>query len=187
MEPQEVLDFWFGDGEIRFKFWFSAETDILIKKKFTAVLEEAAAGKLDTWKDSALGRLALIILFDQFTRNIFRAKKEAFAYDGKARELCKEGIELRQDKKLNYIQRSFFYMPLQHSEDVKDQELSIEVCKELLEEFPEKYVEGVLKCAFEHKAIIDRFGRFPHRNTVLDRQSTAEEELYLKTAKRYGQ
>ncbi|MBN4048995.1 DUF924 domain-containing protein [archaeon AH-315-M20] len=193
----KILDFWFGeikDGftkENRGKLWYIAqeETDNKIKELFMNLIVKAGNKELD-WKQTAKGRLALIILLDQFTRNVYRRTKKAFAYDKYALALCKEGLQLKHDKELCFVHRLFFYHPLQHSENLEDQKLSVKLTEQLKQEVPEqnkKKVESFLKYAKQHHDIIEKFGRFPHRNEVLGRESTEEELKYLKLGKRFGQ
>jgi len=196
-DVDKILDFWFGeikDGftkESRGKLWYIAkeETDNTIKKLFMGLIIKAGNKELD-WKQTAKGRLALIILLDQFTRNVYRKTKEAFAYDKYALELCKEGLQLKHDKELCFVHRLFFYHPLQHSENIEDQKLSVKLVEQLKQEVPEqnkKKIEGFLRYAKQHHDIINKFGRFPHRNEVLGRESTKEELEYLESGKRFGQ
>ena len=193
----EILDFWFGEIKDGFtvgnrgKLWYIAkeETDNTIKKLYMDLIVKAGNKELD-WKQTAKGRLVLIILLDQFTRNVYRKTQEAFAYDKYALELCKEGLQLKHDKELCFVHRMFFCHPLHHSENIEDQKLSVKLTEQLIKEVPEqnkKKVEGFLKYAKQHHDIIQKFGRFPHRNEVLGRKSTEEELKYLKSGKRFGQ
>jgi len=193
----KILDFWFGeikDGftkESKGKLWYMGDEKIdnRIKGLFGNLILKAANKELD-WKGTAKGRLALIILLDQFTRNVYRKTKEAFAYDKYALVLCKEGLQIKHDKELCFVHRMFFYHPLHHSENLSDQELNVKLIEELKQEVPEqskKKIESFLKYAKQHRDIIEKFGRFPHRNEVLGRKSTKEESEYLKSGKRFGQ
>ncbi|MGI9304852.1 MAG: DUF924 family protein [Gammaproteobacteria bacterium] len=194
-----VLDFWFGelrDGstvEDRSKLWFGSdvETDELIKKEFGSLHASAVKGELDGWRETPGGRLALIILFDQFSRNIFRGTAEAFACDPAALQLCLEGLETGADKQLAPVERDFFYLPLEHSETLAHQDSCVQRYTELMESLPAGQCERVkesLGYAVQHRDIIERFGRFPHRNRALNRDSTAEELAYLKgKGSRFGQ
>lgn len=194
----QILDFWFGELKDGFtitnrgKLWYMGgeEVDSEIKEKFGEVIEKACNKELESWKETAKGRLALIILLDQFTRNVYRKSKEAFAYDSYALELCNEGIELGHDKELCFIHRFFLYQPLEHSEKLEDQELCIELFEKVKEEVPEekkKRVDSFIGYAINHRDIIKKFGRFPHRNEVLGRKNTSEEVKYLQKAERFGQ
>lgn len=185
-----LLDFWFGDNpslETKRSFWFKSnpETDAEILEKFEDTLLLAKENQLTSWKNNALSRLSLIILCDQFPRNIYRKNPLAFAFDGIALENCLEGLEQKQDENLILIQKQFFYMPLMHSEDLKIQELSLKKFHQLTKE--QSGSDDGNEYAQEHYDIILEFGRFPHRNEVLGRKSTPAELEYLKTAERFGQ
>lgn len=197
-EPGAVLDFWFGAarnaperiGE-RMGFWFkpSASDDRAVQERLEPTMREAAAGLLTDWMDSAEGRLALILALDQAPRVVFRRKPEAFAHDGQALALTLAGIGGGVDRSLGLAERAFFYMPLQHSEDPLVQEQSVRQYETLAADFPEHagVAEGFLKFAREHADIIERFGRYPHRNKALGRESTAEERAFLEDGPTYGQ
>lgn len=198
MNYQDILDYWFGDiengltRESRGQLWYgnNPEIDQDIRQRFELILQSAAHGELDNWKNTPRGRLALIILFDQFTRNIYRKSAQAFAYDHLAQELVTEGIERGHDEQLEPVEQSFFYMPLEHAEDLKLQRLCVERMQHMLEKMPAEtrpQLESSLDYAHQHHDIIECFGRFPHRNEVLGRESTEEEREYLKSANRYGQ
>lgn len=201
MQPHDVLDYWFGDAanikaedlKDYFQRWFqgSEELDKEIKRKFGKAVKQATGDDLAVWENTTKGSLALIILLDQFTRNVYRGTDKAFAYDAKALRLCQKLIDSGADKEMSWPQRGFCYMPLQHAEDVKWQQQGIEAYIGLVEDMQDdlkKVVTGFLSSAREHKTIIDKFGRFPHRNKVLDRESTDEELIYLATgAKSFGQ
>jgi len=197
-EINKILDFWFGeikDGftkESRGKLWYMGDEKIdnQIKDLFGNLILKAANKELEVWKETAKGRLALIILLDQFTRNVYRKTEKAFAYDKYAIELCKEGLRLKHDEELCFVHRMFFYHPLHHSENLEDQKLNVKLVEQLKQEVPEqnkKKVESFLKYAKQHCDIIKKFGRFPHRNEVLGRESTKEELEYLESGKRFGQ
>ncbi len=201
MQPQDILDYWFGDAantgaedlKDYFQRWFQGgkELDKEIKTRFGKAVKQAAADNLATWENTIEGKLALIILLDQFTRNVYRGTGKAFAYDAKALRLGQKLIESGVDKNLSWAERGFAYMPMQHAEDVKVQQQGIESYMGLVEDTPDelkKVVTGFLLSAREHKSIVDKFGRFPHRNKVLERESTDEELIYLATgAKSFGQ
>ena len=188
----ELFDFWFGDatddvevGQARGALWWgqSAETDDLIAGRFGQAASAAAAGNLDHWTGSPRGRLALILLLDQMPRVIHRGIPGAFAQDDKARRVAAKGLESGADRLLRPIERVFFYLPFEHSEDGQDQERSIELFQQLAAEVPDEWRESFdfyLEFAVRHKTIIDRFGRFPHRNAILGRESTPEEIEFLK-------
>lgn len=187
----DVLDLWFGaltpDGmtqEDRSALWWSKSdaTDALLRARFAEHVESALAGHLDALAETPEGRLALIILLDQLTRNIYRATSRAFAGDEQARRLCLEGLERAHDRALAPIQRVFFYMPLEHAEDVELQASCCTLFEALCESAPpsrRETFEGYLEFARRHREIVERFGRFPHRNAILGRESTPEEAAFL--------
>jgi uncharacterized protein (DUF924 family) len=167
------MDIWFGEDEV---------FDLECKKEFSADVERASTDELDHWADDTHGRLALILLLDQFRRNIYRRRAEAFAMDNKALKLCVEGAMANKDKGLTPIQRAFFYMPLQHAESPKVQAKSVELYRRLAEAVSPTYretFETIAQFAELHRDIIDQFGRFPHRNQLLSRENTPEEDEYL--------
>ncbi|MGB5347291.1 MAG: DUF924 family protein [Woeseia sp.] len=174
----EVLKFWFEDIEQSSWFRKDAEFDSALEKRFGVLLERAAAGELDEWCDTPQGSLALIIVLDQFSRNIHRDSGRAFEADSKALQLTLEGIERGLDEKLSLEQRSFYYLPLRHSEDLSMQQLGLKKTREL-----NAAGYGSDKFALNHLELIERFGRFPHRNRVLGRQNTPAEEAYLADGK----
>ena len=196
---QTILSYWFGeikDGfpiENRNSVWWSGgpAIDQSIRENFGKWVTKASSEKLEHWKDDPQGRMALIILLDQFTRNIYRGTSEAFAADPLALRLCLEGIDWQQDQKLSWIERAFFYLPLVHSEDLDNHRLCIQLEEKLVasvEREHQKNLQGFLDSAIEHKEIIERFGRYPHRNQVLQRISTPEELEYLREKNnRFGQ
>ncbi|WP_151194446.1 DUF924 family protein [Cysteiniphilum sp. JM-1] len=172
MHYQEILDFWFK--ELTAKDWF-AKSDALdqsIKDRFLAVHKAASRGELFTWRETAQGRLAEIIVLDQFSRNIFRNTKEAFAYDSLALVLAQELVLLKLDQTLSDSERSFAYLPYMHSE-------SKTIHQQALALYTELGNGRSLEFEIAHKAIIDRFGRYPHRNAQLGRISSDEEEAFL--------
>jgi uncharacterized protein (DUF924 family) len=174
----EVLSFWFE--EIDHSCWFKVnpEFDQELERRFGALLLRAKNDDLFSWRDTAAGRLAHIVVLDQFSRNIHRGSPLAFAGDPKALQLCLAGIESGADKELTPERRSFFYLPLRHAENLEMQELGLTKTREVN---AEGY--GSDKYALNHLEIIKRFDRFPHRNAVLGRQNTSGEESYLKDGK----
>jgi uncharacterized protein (DUF924 family) len=188
---EAILSFWFKEQELsapqidrRMDMWFSEDPvlDHEIEKEFANDIDAACAGNLNHWAAESHGRLALIILIDQFRRNIHRNTAEAFSNDRLALKLCVEGAMEKKDKGLTPIQRVFFYMPLQHAESRKVQAKSLELYNRLAEAVSPTYRETFLtvaQFAELHKDIIDQFGRFPHRNKLLNRENTAEEAEYL--------
>ncbi len=197
---RRVLDFWFSAAELdtpqidsRMERWFSAdpELDRRIREEFGELVEQALQGKLDDWANSAEGRLALILLLDQFCRNIHRGTARAFAGDKKALRLCVEGSMNNAYRSLPAIQRVFFFMPLQHAESAAVQDKSVRVYNALAEGVSETLRETFLtfaQFAELHRDIVERFGRFPHRNRHLGRRNTPEEEAFLAAdAPSFGQ
>ncbi len=191
-EPiDRLLHFWFGkladDGSVDREhrvLWFDAseEFDRRCREEFATDLARAAAGDLDQWCSTPRGRLALIILLDQFSRNIYRGTARAFAQDAKALALCEEGLADGTDRVLRPAERLFFYMPLQHAEDRAAQQRSTECLERLCAEVsaePRPLFEEFLDYARRHQAVVERFGRFPHRNAVLGRASTPAELEFL--------
>ncbi len=182
--PGEILDFWFGRegeegyGEFR-EAWFikDSEFDREVRDRFEGAYEEAAAGKLDHWKDEAWSCLALIILLDQFPRNMFRGDPKTYAADDKALEAARHAVEHAYDRELPPYGRLFVYLPFEHSEDLEDQRSSVELFRELSAEMGS---EDLLGYAVRHLEIIERFGRFPHRNEILGRATTPEEAEFLR-------
>jgi uncharacterized protein (DUF924 family) len=183
--PDEVLDFWFPADQARAnKLWWGKDEqlDAEIRQRFGPTLQAARAGELDDWTANARGRLALIVVLDQLSRNIHRGSPEAFAADPQARALTDEGLARAHDRELRPIERLFFYLPLEHSEALADQQRCVELMRELAGEVaPEQreQFEGFVDYAVRHLEIVARFGRFPHRNAVLGRTSTPEELEFL--------
>ncbi|WP_104399996.1 DUF924 family protein [Vibrio penaeicida] len=169
---QDVLDFWFE--ELSPKDWFTGgeELDSLICERFGSVHAMAAQSELSEWRSSAQGRLAEVIVLDQFSRNIHRGTPNAFACDSLALALAQETIQQDLDKLLSQTERTFLYMPFMHSESLKIHEKAVEL-------FKENGVENTLEYEYKHKVIIERFGRYPHRNEILNRVSTEEEIEFL--------
>lgn len=174
--PDDVLKFWFED--IERSHWFKKDPDFdrELERRFGNLLELAKHDQLDYWCDTARGHLALIIILDQFSRNLFRESPRAFDADPKALQLTVEGIEKGLDEELTLEQRSFFYMPLRHSEDLAMQQLGLAKTREL-----NAAGYGDDKYALNHIELIERFGRFPHRNRVLGRKNTAAEDTFLQS------
>ena len=189
---QAVVDFWLGVDpndeaalEQRWLCWFRSDAafDREIAERFGGLVADAAAGRLAPWAATSVGRLALILLLDQFPRSLFRGTRAAFAHDDLALALTREGIALGADRELPPLARVFFYMPLQHAESPEVQQESVRVFDELSREPAPAPVKKLLAEAAEyarlHAAIVARFGRFPHRNRPLGRESTAAELAYL--------
>jgi uncharacterized protein (DUF924 family) len=168
---QEVISFWHDAGEER---WFKPDADFdrQVRERFLVTHEAAAMGKLSDWEQSPEGALALLVLLDQLPRNMFRGTPRAFATDRLAREVAERALDRGSDKQVDTKMRSFFYLPFMHSENVSDQERCLGLYRALGNEEGIKYAEI-------HLEAIRRFGRFPHRNEILGRTSTADEITYL--------
>jgi len=187
-----ILNFWFGEllDDATFptekgKMWFGdgSKYDETIRSQFGADHEAARNNKLDDWKRTPQDFLALIILLDQFSRHIYRDTPEAFVQDPQALALCLEGLQQKIDQQLKPVERSFFYLPLEHSEDLEVQKVCVEQFRKLVSDSPaaiEFAMANSLEYAVKHFDIINRFGRFPHRNKILGRKSTSEEVEFLK-------
>lgn len=173
-EIARVLSFWFDDLTAEDYWVRNDDVDARIRAGFSAVYEKAANGSLDHWQETAEGALALVIALDQFPRNMFREDPRAWATDSKALSVAEAAIEKGFDRQLPNERCMFLYMPFEHSEDLMVQERSLEIFKRL--ELPEDTYGFVVR----HHEIIERFGRFPHRNKVLGRKSTAEEIAFLE-------
>lgn len=188
---QEILDFWFGPlsgpndvSSSRAPMWFSEnpEFDRQIRNRYEDDIRQALSGKLDDWRSTPQGRLALILLLDQFPRHIYRNLPKSLAFDTMARGLVVEGLQQGDDKKLFPIERVFFYMPFQHSEDLGFQNQSVKLYLQLVNEAPSNIkpqMEVYLRYAILSKQTIARFKRFPYRNKILGRSPTPEEMIYL--------
>lgn len=172
-KPNDIIHFWFE--EISPKNWWikDEEFDQLIKQRFGSTLESAKACELYSWRESPQGRLAEIIVLDQFSRNIYRDTPLAFAADPLALALAQEAIRLKVDIEIAENQRSFLYLPFMHSE-------SPTIHLEAVKLYDQPGLEDNHKFELKHKMIIDRFGRYPHRNAILNRVSTAEEIEFLQ-------
>jgi len=199
MRPFEnIISFWFQglkDPDVIQKnkppvsLWFNGgrRFDEEIWGKFLEDYEKAKAGEYKSWEDSARGRLALVIIFDQFSRNMFRGTAQAFATDPLALELAQRSIKDGQDRELMLIERVFLYMTFMHAESLTVQDEGVRVFEALVEESKTKaahntgYFEYNLKYTRQHRDIIATFGRFPHRNAILKRASTPEEQAFLKS------
>ena len=190
-DPKDVRTFWCRAAarspqalRRRGDVWFGTDAafDRECATKFGALLENAARGALDGWAGTPSGRLALVVLLDQMPRNIHRGSPAAFTYDAKAAAHCVAGIDSGQDRSLHPVERIFLYMPLQHAEDLGLQRRSVEQFEALVAEadltWRDYFAENV-RYARLHHDIVERFGRFPHRNHVLGRESTEEERRYL--------
>lgn len=181
-----ILDFWFGapgsaEHGLARKVWFDKDPafDAEIRERFGAQIEQALRGELDDWADGdAPTALARILLLDQFTRNAFRGHARSFAGDPRALAAASRMVGVRQDEELAPFMRAFVYLPFEHAEGMAMQDEAVRLCTRLVADAPDQ--QSSLDYAIRHRAIIERFGRFPHRNAVLGRQSTAEETLFLR-------
>ena len=172
-----ILAFWFGRGD-RDKRWFekSAAFDEEVRRRFLALHAEGAAGNLAPWRDEPADCLALIVLLDQFPRNMFRGTPRAFATDAPALDTAKHAVARGYDRAMRPSERMFIYLPYEHAESLEEQMRACELTAPLVD-FPE--TDDVYRFAVAHRDIIQRFGRFPHRNAILGRASTAEEDAFL--------
>ena len=192
MKPDEVLEFWFGRqaddlavAREKNTLWFGgdAAADDLIRKRFGELREHAVRGELVDWERSAQGSLGLILLVDQFSRNIHRGKPAAFQYDQLARGWARRLIGGGGYARLRPIQRLFVCLPLEHSENIADQQQSVALLEQLVRDVPKvqhRIFEEYADYARHHRDVVARYGRFPHRNKILGRESTAEEIEFLK-------
>lgn len=180
--PRQLLDFWFDPESTG--HWFTRDDDFdrRIAERFGAATEAAAAGNLDDWSATPQGWLALLLLLDQFPRNLYRGDARAWAQDVSAQRVALSGLAQNHDSALPVVMRVFAYLPMEHAEDMRLQQRSVELFEALCREVPESErsrFEGFLDYARRHREVIERFGRFPHRNEILGRASTPEEQHYL--------
>ena len=197
-EVERVLDFWFGEMTDGFcsaatrRRWFAADPafDQEIVTQFAHLLEDAARGALTAWLDEPRANLAFVIVTDQFSRQIHRGSAAAFATDALARDAARAGIERGHDRAFSIDERSFFYLPFEHSESRVDQHTAVGLFTQLVEDTPLEHraiAEESLRFARGHRDIVMRFGRFPHRNACLGRASREAELEFLRKASRFGQ
>lgn len=189
---QSVLDFWFTpnnlspeDAQARMSIWFSsnADFDYDIERRFGKLVSVAAKSGFDGWEEDARTNLALVILLDQFPRNLYRDSANAFATDAKALRLAKLALGRGDLNSLSPLEGSFLLMPFQHAEDLDAQNMGLEAYKTLASSAQEewkKMILGVAEFAERHRAVIEKFGRFPHRNLTLGRETTTAEKAYLE-------
>lgn len=170
VQPEDVLTFWRDAGPSR---WFQKDEffDEQFRTRFLAAHQAAACGELDGWADDPSGALALLILLDQYPRNAFRSTARVFETDAKAREIARHAVRAGHDRTVEPELRRFFYLPFQHSEELADQDQGVELARALGD-------EG-LRWAVHHRGIIETYGRFPHRNAILGRTTTPEEQRFL--------
>ena len=173
MEAKDVVSFWFAEIEPAQRFKKDAGFDRLCTDRFSGIHRRACACELYSWRDSASGALAEVIILDQFSRNIYRDRPQAFAADSLALALAQEMVRRGQDQELLPEQRTFVYMPYMHSESKDIHELAVEL-------FRQPGLESNQQYELRHKEIIDRFGRYPHRNEILGRQSSQQELEFLR-------
>jgi uncharacterized protein (DUF924 family) len=192
---ESILEFWFGAFPDAYHadpdktgMWFrhGADYDGEIFTRFGADYFAACNGELDHWAESPRGRLALIVLLDQFSRHIHRGGAEAFAQDARAQELTLDGIARGDDQALHPVERCFFYLPLEHAEDASRQHYSVQAFEQLLADVPAPHkdmFDSMLDYARRHQRVIERFGRFPELNEILGRESTAQENDFINDGK----
>ncbi len=172
--PESILEFWFS-GEAP-KHWFDStrELEQLVVDRFLPVWQAATNGELAAWESTPQGALALVIVLDQFPLNMFRGRPESFSTEAQARQVTLRALEAGYDRELEGAQKAFLYIPLMHSESLADQELSVAL-------YEAAGLTDSLKWAYHHRDLIRRYGRFPHRNAILGRESTPEEIAYLNS------
>lgn len=187
----EILEFWFGDKDpndpetLNFGLWFQGpeEVDREIKTRFQPLIEQAGLGALEDWKETPRGRMAWTLLLDQFTRNAYRGTVRMYAFDLLVLHSTREAVRIGQDKEMPPIYRAFLYLPMQHAEEVQAQDESVVLYEALAKEArnhpQEGAITGMLDYAERHARVVHRFGRFPHRNEILMRESTEEEKAFL--------
>lgn len=173
-EIKALLEFWFSEPVKKLWFNSTAEFDDQLREKYLHLLERAERGELDVWADQAHGALALVIILDQFPLNMFRRQPRSFATEGKARQVATRAIDQGLDRQLSGEQKAVLYLPFMHSEDLADQDRSVEL-------FENAGLKENLRYANHHRELIRRFGRFPHRNDILGRENTVEEIEYLNS------
>lgn len=172
MQANDILNFWFQ--EVEPSQWFQKDLvfDEMIKNRFSVIHQMASRCELYTWRNSAKGRLAEIIVLDQFSRNIYRDTPQAFTADPLALALAQQAVAVGDDKKLNQIERSFLYMPYMHSESLAIHQVATQLYKQ-------NGIDSSIDFENQHKIIIEKFGRYPHRNEILNRDSSPEEIAFL--------
>ena len=172
--PREIIDFWFSDESRERWFDSTPAFDDLIRERFYHSWQSASRGELDHWMETAAGCLALVIVLDQFPLNMFRNQALAYSTEEQARAVARTAIERGFDRQLDSQRLAFLYLPFMHSENLEDQELALRL-------FDQPGLEGNLRFARHHHAIVARFGRFPHRNQALGRDSSTDEIEYLNS------
>jgi uncharacterized protein (DUF924 family) len=198
-EPVDVIAYWLGDTEsnpaaahARIRFWYRAtiQIDCAIKDRFEDVHASIRNGRLLHWGEGAEGALAVVIVLDQFSRNMFRGQREAFGQDSLARAITVRALDREFDDQLSVPGKVFLCHPFTHSENSIDQDRAVNTYELMVDRVSDDwkpFVQSFVNHAKGHRDLIQRFGRFPHRNAAMLRQSTTEEESYLRSAPRYGQ
>ncbi len=177
--PRDVLQFWYSDRARPLWFEKNRDFDEEIRARFGSAVHEAQLGGFSDWRSSADGALALLLLIDQFARNLYRGTAKAFLGDGLARDIAAEAVARGFDKRHPFPDRIFFYLPFEHCETLANQDRFIALLTDCVREFGEQAAE-FLEYGHKHRRIIQRFGRFPHRNEALGRETTEEEAEFLK-------
>ncbi len=198
-EPADVNSYWLGDTEtdpaaahVRNRFWYrpTIRIDRDIKHRFEDVHTSIRQGRLLHWGENAEGALAVVIVLDQFSRNMYRGRREAFVQDDLARAVAVRALDRQLDEQLSVPGKVFLSHPFTHSESPLDQDRAVDTYGQMVDRVPDEwkpFVRSFAKHAKGHRDLIQRFGRFPHRNVALRRESTTEENSYLLSAPRYGQ
>lgn len=174
ISSDELIEFWFSERVASLWFNSTPEFDQELRDRFMATYQAACQHKLDAWQGSAVGALALVIIYDQLPLNMFRGEAQGFATEARAREVASQAITNGYDQDLAEKQRTFLYMPFMHSENLADQDRAVEL-------FEKAGLKNNLRFAHHHRDLIRRFGRFPHRNAILGRESNPEEIEYLNS------
>ncbi|MCP4983948.1 MAG: DUF924 domain-containing protein [Gammaproteobacteria bacterium] len=177
--PQEIVDFWFADDTRRRWFNSTAEFDRRLCENYQVLWERASRAELDHWMETAEGCLALVIILDQLPLNMFRGRAQCFATEAQSRDIARIALEKGFDLQLMPDQKAFLYMPFMHSEDLEDQQLALTL-------FDQPGLESNLRFAHHHYSIVERFGRFPHRNNILGRDSSDAEIEYLNSKEAFN-
>ena len=198
--PENIIEFWFGDSlespesaRSRSKFWYMSnpDTDNEIRQRFGPTLEAIHNGDLSDWQATSKGVLALVILLDQFSRNIYRGDAKAYSGDELALTIARKAVQSGLEQELPGLYRLFLYHPFHHSERVADQETAVSLFQDVEDQSPQQwreYLHGFTKFAIHHKNVVTQFGRFPHRNKTLGRRNTKQEQAYLdEDARSFGQ
>ena len=173
-DPQPIIDFWFSEAVRPRWFQSTDEFDQALIQRYEDIWQQAKHGKLDHWMQTAPGCLALVIILDQFPLNMYRGTAKSFSTEARSREIARHALELNFDAQMPVEQKAFLYMPFMHSEDMADQDRCLEL-------FEQPGLESNLRFARHHRGIIEKFGRFPHRNAPLGRESTPAEIEYLNS------